>query len=238
MKTHWPIIRSCLSVTGTYVFILWVASNLSEMVFPIDWWMPVVFGLGLAYTHAFEYFWHCVTLHLGIPGLLSLREGHRRHHVVFHGDNFRSPNMEAPQEIIGHWLVFPLLVIPHYFIFAAVCGLSGHGIEYLEVFFLAVALHFEHYEMSHWFTHQPLDNPYDTGIAWLNTHLPLIGPLIFKMRQDQIEHHRIHHEVPIWNFNFNPFYLGDIFRKTFRRDQLNGWWKFFGVSNQKKKPRT
>ena len=67
-------------------------------------------------------------------------------------------------------------------------------------FLLGTVLHYLAFEISHWLTHIE-DNVVDHAIA----RLPWLGAL----RLRQIEHHRVHHEVPEYAFNFNPPYLGD-----------------------------
>jgi len=114
---------------------------------------------------------------------------------MFHGKSFQTRDATLLEHIPGRYWAFPLLFLLHYAVLVWILAPAA-----CLAFLLGTVLHYLAFEISHWLTHIE-DNVVDRAIA----RLPWLGAL----RHRQIEHHRIHHEVPEYAFNFNPPYLGD-----------------------------
>jgi len=163
------------------------------------------FLMGLFYTHFFEWWFHHGPMHRRmrlIPEAIKL--SHLEHHRVFHGNNYRSDDPEDLKYITGAYYRWPISFLVNYLLFIIIFPM-----QYGAIFFLGVFLHFTSYEVTHWFSHREADNLFDKTLS----HIPIIN----KLREIQIEHHRIHHEEPRWDFAFNPPYLFDHLFGTFKR---------------------
>jgi len=161
------------------------------------------FVAGILYTNLFEYWVHRVPMHQGLPLLRHVRRNHIQHHRIFHGGNFRTRNPSDLAHISGRFWVVPVLLAVHYALATAVLP-----IEAALAFLSACFFHYLAFEISHWLTHLE-DNPVDRMLSGI--------PLVASIRANQIEHHRIHHETPIGEFNFNPPYLGDALVRPLAR---------------------
>ena len=162
--------------------------------------------LGVVYTQLFEYWYHAVPMHRGLPLLDDIRRNHLEHHRLFHGHHFRTRDPADTWQIPGRWWAFPAIFFVHY---ALLSSLFETGA--VVFFLLGTVSHYLVFEITHWFTHVE-DNAFDRFLE----RIPFLGEL----RAHQIEHHRIHHEIPVVAFNFNPPYLGD--RLTVRMPQPAG----------------
>jgi hypothetical protein len=170
-----------------------------------DLFSPAAIGCMLAgvfYTHLFEYFYHLQMMHRVIRfGRWRFHDKrHLAHHRLFLGDEFQTRRPEKLADVTTSWYTFPALFLLHSTIFH---GLFGP--HWAPAFFLGVSMQFLVYEISHWLTHLE-DNAFD---RWARG-VPLLG----KLRQRQIEHHRQHHVTPDVNFNFTPPYAGDRLGRT------------------------
>lgn len=194
MSKYRPIAATLIAASATYGLFLVVdaAALASEPLVPS---LLLWFVAGLVYAQLTEFWVHLVPMHRGLPLLAGVRRSHLEHHRIFHGDRFRTRDPQALEHVAGRWWAFPLLLLGHY---ALLRPLLGTGPA--SAFFLAAVLHYLVFETTHWLTHLD-DNGFDRFVAGL--------PWIATVRARQIEHHRRHHEVPLYAFNFNPPYLGD-----------------------------
>ena len=194
MRHHWPILRTASAALAPLLLVGWlhwdgfvaVALSLTSAA-----WLVA----GALYTQLVEYWCHRVPMHQGLPYLRHVRLNHLEHHAVFHGANFKTRDPDDLKHIAGRYWVFPVLFGIHYG--ALVLVLPSHA---LVMFLGGTVLHYLAFEISHWLTHIE-DNAIDRFLMRI--------PLVSEIRGYQIEHHRIHHEVPEIAFNFNPPYLGD-----------------------------
>lgn len=194
MTHHWPIARTVLAaVTPLAAVIILHPNALEAMTLSLvsaSWFL-----VGVVHTQLFEYWCHRVPMHRGFPFLSNVKWNHLDHHRIFYGANFQSRDLKDLEHIAGRYWVFPLLFLAHYAILAPVLEAAA-----LIPFFLGSVLHYVVFEITHWLTHIE-GNVIDRAIARV--------PMLADVRAYQIEHHRIHHEVPELAFNFNPPYLGD-----------------------------
>lgn len=194
MRHHWPILRTALAALAPLVLVSsihWSAfATITPSLTLLAWLLA-----GVLYTQLVEYWCHRIPMHRGLPYLTHVRWNHLEHHRIFHGKNFKTRGIEELEHITGRFWVFPVLFVAHYA--ALVFVLDAQA---LIVFLCGTVLHYFLFELSHWLTHIE-DNPVDRLLARI--------PLVSEVRAYQIEHHRIHHEVPEHAFNFNPPYLGD-----------------------------
>ncbi len=194
MRHHWPILRTALAALAPWVLITWIhwdaVAAVTLSLTSVTWLLA-----GALYTQLVEYWSHRVPMHRGLPHLTHVRWNHLEHHRIFHGTNFQTRDVEDRAHIAGRFWVFPILFLVHYAALVFVIEAQA-----LIVFLLGTVLHYLVFEASHWLTHIE-DNPVDRLLARI--------PLVSELRAYQIEHHRIHHEVPEMAFNFNPPYLGD-----------------------------
>ena len=204
-----PLIKAIMGVFGIYALSLVVHPKLVSPGTPLfkpDWLYLGWFIAGALYTHFFEYFYHRFALHKGLPALKFLKKSHTQHHWFFNDPNFQRRDLEALQNITTKWYVFPLLFIGHY-LFA----LKFVSHEYIPTLFLGIIIHFSVFEISHWFTHVK-GNLFDK----IMLQVPVFG----RCRAWQIRHHRIHHDWPLYNFNFTIPALGDEAFRTLSPNEL------------------
>lgn len=152
--------------------------------------------LGLLYTQLVEFWYHLVPMHRGFRFFDHVKISHQEHHRIFHSANFRTRNVEDLKHVTGRWSVFPAVFILHYLVLRFLLPSPA-----LVAFFAGVALHYAAFELTHWFTHVE-DNSFDRWIGRV--------PVLNRIRETQILHHLIHHEIPTVAFNFNPPFLGDV----------------------------
>ena len=194
MRHHWPILRTALAALAPLVLITWIhwdaVAAVTLSLTSIAWLLA-----GALYTQLVEYWSHRVPMHRGLPHLTHVRWNHLDHHRIFHGTTFQTRDVNDLAHIAGRFWVFPILFLVHYAALVFVIEAQA-----LIVFMLGTVLHYLLFEATHWLTHIE-DNPIDRMLARI--------PLVSELRGYQIEHHRIHHEVPEMAFNFNPPYLGD-----------------------------
>ena len=194
MKHHWPIFRTAFAASAPLVLVGWIhwgaLATTSLSLTLLAWFL-----CGILYTQLVEYWCHRVPMHQGLPYLGHVRWNHLDHHRIFHGENFTTRNVDDLAHIVGRFWVFPLLFVAHYAALVLVVPADA-----LVVFLFGTVLHYLVFELSHYLTHIE-DNVVDGVIARI--------PVLAGIRAYQIEHHRIHHEVPVIAFNFNPPYLGD-----------------------------
>jgi hypothetical protein len=160
------------------------------------------FALGVLYTHLFEYGYHRVLMHRGLPFLGFVKASHLQHHRTF-AVHFTSRDHRDLDYVVTQWPVFPILFYAHYLLFSPVIEPENR-----LVFFAGVSCHYILFEATHWFTHLA-DNAFDRVLARV--------PLLNLVRARQIQHHLEHHEQPDRSFNFNPPYLGDLVAAAFGR---------------------
>jgi len=194
MTHHWPILRTTLAASAPLVLVSWVhwdgLAAVALSLTGVAWLLA-----GGLYTQLVEYWAHRVPMHRGLPYLRHVRLNHLEHHAIFHGANFKTRDPDDLEHIAGRFWVFPVLFVAHYA--ALVLVLPAHAV----VFFLFGSVaHYLTFELTHYLTHID-DNPIDRVIERI--------PILCDIRAHQIEHHRIHHEIPEVAFNFNPPYLGD-----------------------------
>lgn len=203
MRSHAPIIKTVAGAAASFA-VLWLVaairgeSGLSRTA-GLVW-----FGAGLLYTHFFEYAYHRWPMHHRMRWTRWALEAHMDHHRAFHGATFRRA-WDEPQvltELVQKWWTFPVLFWGHVPLFWAILPAGA-----LVPFMLGAASSYTAFETFHWFTHIR-DNGFDAVLI----RIPVIGAV----RRAQIEFHRIHHERPVVNFNFNPPYLGDRLGGTYR----------------------
>jgi hypothetical protein len=187
-----PILRTIS--TASLAYILLAAYHFDELT-PSKPSLLLWFAAGLTYTNLFEYWVHRFPMHRVLPLLAFVRRDHLDHHRVFHGANFRTTNPSDMALVAGRYWMFPILLGGHYAIVRPFLP-----VDEAMVFLFGCYLHYVAFEGSHWLTHAQ-----DNAIDRLLSRLPIVGPI----RARQIEHHRIHHEIPMGAFNFNPPYLGD-----------------------------
>jgi len=194
LQHQWPIVKVALAAIGSFLAVTLLhldASSAATLSIGLIGWVL----LGALYTQFVEYWCHRVPMHRRIKMLELIRLSHIQHHRMFHGKSFQTRDAALLEHIPGRYWAFPLLFLLHY---AALVWILAPAA--CLAFLLGTVLHYLAFEISHWLTHIE-DNVVDRAIA----RLPWLGAL----RHRQIEHHRIHHEVPEYAFNFNPPYLGD-----------------------------
>lgn len=209
MRVHAPIVRTVTSAVFSYLLALAITDpsvSMGSGAATLLGWLLV----GALYTQFVEYFFHRVPMHRGLPLLGDIKRHHLEHHRIFYGTNFKTRREEDLGHIAGRWWVFPLLFLGHYVVLVFLMAP-----DVLLAFLLGAVLHYVFFEVTHWFSHIE-DNAFDRFLG----HIPLLGAL----RAYQVEHHRIHHEVPELALNFNPPYLGDrIFRRMPRHAERLGY---------------
>ena len=191
---QWPIIKVALAATGSFLAVTLLhldALSAATLSLGLLGWV----FLGALYTQFVEYWWHRVPMHRRVKLLELTRLSHIQHHRMFHGKSFQVKDAALLEHIPGRYWAFPLLFLLHYAVLVWILAPAA-----CLAFLLGAVLHYLAFEMSHWLTHIE-DNVVDRVI----TRLPWLGAI----RLRQIEHHRIHHEVLEYAFNFNPPYLGD-----------------------------
>lgn len=154
----------------------------------------IAFAAGLAWVQLAEYAWHRGMMHG--RWRCRLRRSHLAHHRAFSG-RFAVGRREVDiqESISEHPSTFPVAFGIH----AAVLGLALGGAP--REFLVGICVGYMVYEVGHWMTHIA-DNPMDRALL----RLPILG----RVREAQIEHHRRHHAEPVGNFSFTPPYAGDI----------------------------
>ena len=175
------------------------------------------FGLGVLYTHIFEYLYHRFALHEGVPSLEWFKESHQMHHFVFHPQNYKTKNPADMEEVTMRWFIFPPLLFIHYFLFLNF--LPPQWALFAPIFFLGVLLRFLAYETTHYFSHLH-DNFFD---RWIRK-VPLLR--LFRLRQDK--HHWRHHTREEINFGFVGFMLDWLCHTLFPPFKLWRWRRRFG----------
>ena len=194
MQHQWPIIKVALAAIGSFLAVTLLhldALGAATLSLGLMGWVL----LGVLYTQFVEYWCHRVPMHRRVKLLELIRLGHIQHHRMFHGKSFQAKEAELLEYIPGRYWAFPLLFLLHYAVLVWILAPAA-----CLAFLLGSVLHYLAFEISHWLTHIE-DNTVDRAIA----RIPLLGAL----RLRQIEHHRVHHEIPEFAFNFNPPYLGD-----------------------------
>jgi Fatty acid hydroxylase superfamily len=200
-RRHGPILRTVCAASITFAALL--ALRFDELRLAPTPALAMWFVAGILYTNLFEYWVHRVPMHRGLPLLRHVRRNHIQHHRIFHGGNFRTRNPSDLAHISGRFWIVPVLLAVHYALATAVLP-----IEAALAFLSACFLHYLAFEISHWLTHLE-DNRVDRLLSRI--------PVVASIRANQIEHHRIHHQTPIGEFNFNPPYLGDALVRPLAR---------------------
>jgi hypothetical protein len=196
IRVHGPLLRTVAAAFSVFLTVCALRfESLAQATLSID--VFVSFLLGLLYTQFFEFWVHRFPMHRGVRFLDDVRRNHLEHHRVFHGENFRTQRPKDLGHIAGRWWVFPVLFFIHY-----LASIALLPIDIATAFLFGCVVHYVLFEASHWLTHVE-----GNGIDRFLESLPILGSL----RSFQIEHHRVHHEKPIFAFNFNPPYLGDRF---------------------------
>ena len=201
-RLNLPVIYGVIVIIGPYLILLFINPYITEEeMFSWNFWYIVSFIGGFLYTHLFEWYFHHGPMHHRMKFWpIALMIAHMKHHKVFYGDNYQSRDPDDLKEITGTYYRFPILVALHYVLFLILFP------AYLApMFFLGETIHLTTYEITHWYSHLK-DNLFDKVISYI--------PILNSIRSYQIEHHRIHHEEPIYNFAFNPPYLWDYVFKT------------------------
>lgn len=188
-----PIIRTTVAALCSVLTVAWIhRDSLTTATAPT---ILISLGLGILYTQLAEYWCHRVPMHRRVRFLEGVRLSHARHHRRFHGDRFQTRNRQDLEHIAGKYWAYPVLLLLHYALLAPWLPPS-----IVVPFLVGTCAHYVAFEVSHWLTHVD-GNAIDRVIV----RVPWLG----KIREYQIEHHRMHHERPIMAFNFNPPYLGD-----------------------------
>lgn len=191
IRRHGPILLTLGSIT--LGFLGMVALGSDPLPLPLSAAHARWFLAGILYMQLLEYAIHRFLMHGRIPGFI--RRNHVHHHRTFHGDGFRSRNPADLATIPGGVWVFPMAGGAHYVVLSLLCPPGA-----ATVFTLACALHYGVFEGTHWFTH--LDgNAVDRVLGRI--------PVLDTFWAREIEHHRVHHEIPVRAFNFTFPYTGD-----------------------------
>jgi hypothetical protein len=190
-RTLSPIAGTVSAASAAFLIVL--AIHWSELTFAPR--LLAFLLLGILYAQLFEYWYHAVPMHRGLPLLGDIKRNHLEHHHLFHGANFRTRDPAHSGQIPGRWWAFPILFFTHYGVLTPLLEA-----EAVVSFLFGAVTHYLAFEITHWFTHIE-DNGFDRFVERI--------PFLRELRAHQIEHHRIHHETPIVAFNFNPPYLGD-----------------------------
>jgi hypothetical protein len=193
VRRQGPILRTAGAATITFFAL--AALRFDDLTLSPTPALALWFLAGLVYTNLFEYWVHRFPMHRGLPLLRGVRRNHIEHHRVFHGENFRTRNPEDLAHISGRCWIFPLLLAGHYALATFLLPIDA-----AMAFLSACFLHYQAFELTHWLTHLE-DNVVDRVLSRI--------PVVARIRDYQIEHHRTHHQTPIVAFNFNPPYLGD-----------------------------
>ena len=200
-KMHLPLVKVACAAMLSYALALAVHRGRGHEV-AVSVGAACFFVAGGLYTHLVEYFYHKLamhrTIHLGAFRFIDRR--HLEHHRLFAGEDFQTRNGRNLREVTTQWYTFPVLFLIHYAVFWAL-----FPPRYGAAFFLGVVGQFLFFEVSHWLTHVE-DNVVDRMIAGI--------PLLSRIRAAQVEHHRLHHQRPLVNYNFTPPYLGDRLGRT------------------------
>ncbi len=195
IQVHWPVARVVLGALGTFAFLVELHSgDLGDSSAPVA---ALAVVAGVFYTQLFEYAYHRILLHGRMIGFIT--RGHLEHHRIFHGENFASRRIEDLQHVAGHWFLFPLVLLVH-----CVMARLVLAPDLALAFVAGCVLHYLAFELSHWFAHVE-GNLFDRSLQ----RVPVVGAL----RRRQLAHHRLHHDFPNRNFNFNPPYAGDRLRE-------------------------
>ena len=198
MKLHLPLFKAITSTILPFSLMLLGKWNFGTPFFNSPGKFIIWFIFGYFYTNFFEWWYHNYWLH---KWRTPLRVGHACHHAKLHGENFRTRDKNRLEATTTSWYIFPALFVVHNIIFVA---FFGH--ENTIAFFSGITFHFTIcYEIAHWLTHVK-NNMIDKLVEKI--------PILNKLREKQIEHHRIHHAEYQINFNFSPPYAGDIIFKT------------------------
>jgi hypothetical protein len=168
----------------------------------------LAFVLGVAYVQLVEYSYHRFLMHRGLRFLGSLKRSHVQHHRTFHGDRFCSRKEEDLKNLATRWYLFPATFAFHYLILGAILP-SGPLVAFLG----GATLHYAIFEITHWFTHVQ-DNLFDRCLRTI--------PVLGRLRELQVRHHRRHHETPYLNFNLVPPFLGDHLADTLAAEEPKG----------------
>lgn len=203
---HRLLVRSMAGVALSYAILWWVQMLVARVGIMSVERATLQQQLGVAllcwcYWQMFEFCWHRIARHEKIEGLVWALKSHMKHHAVFHRLHFQTRNEDDLKEILGAWYVFPMLFAINYMLHV------GLWLRFLPssctlIFFAGLAIQFAIFEWCHWFTHLE-NNLFDRIVARI--------PYLSRIRRDQIEMHRAHHETPRaqTNFNFTWPYLGD-----------------------------
>ncbi len=200
IRLHKPIAIVVLAAITPLLLITLL--HLDDLVSrDLSWNFGLLFLVGIVYTHFFEYGYHRVVMHGGIKHFALIKKKHLEHHTIFNGDHFTTQKESDLKQIAPQWYLFPAAFLVHYFVIQAFLPS-----QLLLAFFGGVVLHYVVFEVSHWFGHVE-DNFFDRIISYI--------PLLNWIRDYQNRHHRLHHECPDADFNFNPPFLGDVLYGTF-----------------------
>lgn len=205
---HKPLVGAVAAAIIPYLaYLFYQAQYTRQQLFVVSIASFLWFCGGVLYDNVFEYLWHRVFFHVGVPGLGFIKRSHADHHRHFCDDHFARRDLEALNHIATRWYVFPILYFLH---FALFWKLFPGYLVYAQAFFLGILLRFLLYEITHWFTHVK-DNGFDRMIGRLEG-TPLLG-LVAKFRKKQIERHHHHHDLVKVEFSFAPFYLPPYYEK-------------------------
>jgi hypothetical protein len=199
LKLHRPIVTTVVVTMVPWLALAYLQDGFS--IWPTSLSLLCWFALGAAYTHVFEYAYHRWFMHGGTRALRFIKKNHWTHHRVFHGEHFDSRDPRALAHVLGQWFLFPTAFLTHFLLLYPLLGAAE-----LSSFLGGVVTHYSLFEVTHWFAHVA-DNDFDRIVR----RVPLLG----RMRQTQLRHHRIHHETPEVNFNFVPPFAMDLFEETF-----------------------
>ncbi len=195
MRLNTPLAKTVSTALGSWVLTLIIHSDaLDAGLFTVG--TSAWFIFGLAFTQLVEFWYHRVPMHRGFLFFRRIKKNHLKHHRLFRNKNFRVRNPKNLDHIAGQWYLFPAI----YFLLYAVLRFLIPP-QALIAFLAGTVVHYAFFEMTHWFTHIE-DNVFDRWIFRI--------PLLNRLREYQILHHRLHHERPNIAFNFNPPYLGDV----------------------------
>ena len=191
----WPLYKVLMASFWSYILIALIhARFFYNDIFCTAFFFAGYYILGAIYTNLFEYFWHRVAMHIGIPRLGVIKLSQLDHHRIFHGKDFRSRYGPYLEHISGVWYSFPILLSLHYLVALLILDHSA-----VLPFLMGSTNHYQMYETIHWYTHVD-NNNFDKVIF----HVPILRSI----RKWEIKNHGEHHEKPDGRFNVT-YPLGD-----------------------------
>jgi 4-hydroxysphinganine ceramide fatty acyl 2-hydroxylase len=146
----------------------------SEVVAGLCWFIYACF---------FEWVGHRYFMHAPRFPLKDAFRGHMAHHQHYRGDHYEAHEEGHVEGVTLRWYAFPLMILAHMPLFAAVQWLTGVPSFWGGV--VACTLYFAGYEYTHYLMHVPRGH-FVERFRW------------FRFTR---EHHRLHHEYMRCNFN-------------------------------------